>query len=74
VTNTLKPGSTRGGLTQELGQDPRRRFMAEIELAIVSDTRATIANARMTTTTAPALLRQQIYMQLGCQTQLLDYQ
>jgi hypothetical protein len=48
--------------------------MAEIELAIVSETKATIANARMTTTTALALLRRQIYVQLGCQTQFLYYQ
>jgi hypothetical protein len=37
-------------------QDPRRRFMEEMELAIVSETKATIANARMTTTMAPTLL------------------
>jgi len=30
--------------------------MPEMELAIVSETNATIANARMTTTTTPALL------------------
>jgi hypothetical protein len=40
-------------------QDPRRRFREEIELAIVSETKATNANARMTTTTAPTLLVQQ---------------
>jgi hypothetical protein len=38
--------------------DPRRRFIEEMELAIVSETKATIAKARMTTTTAPTLLGQ----------------
>jgi len=39
-----------------LDQYPRRRFIEEIELAIVRETKATIANERMTTTTGNSLL------------------
>jgi hypothetical protein len=74
ATDMLKLSSPSGpSRGRSLGQDPRRRVAVKIELAIVSETKATIANARMTTTTA-TLLRQQIYKQVGFQTQLLYYQ
>jgi hypothetical protein len=45
-----------------------------MELAIVSETKATIANARMTTTTAPTLLGQQEEGHLRFQTQPFYFQ
>jgi len=39
-----------------LGQEPRRPFMPEMVLVIVMETKATIANARRTTTTGAPLL------------------
>ena len=42
---------------RERDQESRRRVIEEIELAIVRETRATIANVRMTTTTGYSLLR-----------------
>ena len=48
--------------------------MPEIELAIVSETKATIAKARITTTTENPLLRHQKEGQVGFQTQPLRFQ
>lgn len=57
-----------------LDQDPRRRFILEIELAIVRETKATIANERMTTTKENSLPRRGKEGQFGFQTQRLYYQ
>ena len=56
------------------GQDLRLRSISNTELTIVSESRATIAKARRTTTKEDSLPRQQIQGQLGLQTQALCFQ
>gem|GEM_PF-6420388 len=55
-------------------QERRRRVIELIELAIVSETRATIANVRITTTTQYPLLGREIEGQVNCQIQVLYFQ
>jgi hypothetical protein len=55
-------------------QDPRRRVMPEMELAIVRDTKATIAKPKMTTTMRNSLPGHGKEGQVGFQTQALYYQ
>jgi hypothetical protein len=57
-----------------LDQDPRRRVMPEMELAIVSDTKATIAKPKMTTTNGSSLPGHGKEGQVNFQTQTLHYQ
>jgi hypothetical protein len=56
--------SGRAKRNQRQDQDPRRRVIPEIELAIVSETKATIANARMTTTTV-SIPSETLYLRAG---------
>lgn len=55
-------------------QDPRRRSMEKMELAIVIETKATMANARMTTITGNSLLQHKKEGQVGFQTQCSCFQ
>ena len=54
-------------------QEPRRPVLDVIELATVSETRATIANVRMTTTTKDSLLGRQLEGQGSCQIEVLYF-
>ena len=55
-------------------QDPRRRSTEKMELAIVIETKATMANARMTTITGDPLQQHKKEGQVGFQTQSLCFQ
>jgi hypothetical protein len=55
-------------------QDPRRRSIEKMELAIVIETKAIMANARMTTITGNSLLQHKKEGQVGFQTQSLCFQ
>lgn len=55
-------------------QELRRRADEAMELAIVKETKTTMANARKTTTTAHSILGRRTQGQLSFQTQLLCFQ
>jgi len=57
-----------------LDQEPRRPVIPEMVLAIVMETKATIANARATTITANPLFRQYVEGQVCFQTLALYFQ
>ena len=55
-------------------QELRRRAVEAMELAIVKETKTTMANARKTTTTVHSILGRRTEGQLSFQTQLLCFQ
>lgn len=60
--------------TRRPNQELRRRADEAMELAIVKETKTTMANARKTTTTAHSILGRRTEGQLSFQTQLLCFQ
>lgn len=69
----MRPKSANLGIAG-ICQERPWRFIEEIELAIVRETKATIANVRITTTTANSLLGRVMEGQGNFQTQTTCYQ